>query len=130
MSGGSGRAQSTVDAGGGGGCLCVLLQPSVPLPLLCAVAVKNDGAKEAEGDGGCGNRAALGSAAVPEGELLLQVSAASWQMPCRDSFQLCPFQIPGIAPKEQAVPVLIAGCSGEAVTSWHRVPGTCDPAEV
>lgn len=50
-------------------------------PLLCAVAVKIHGAKEAEGDGGCGNRAALGSAAVPEAELLLHVSAAPWQMP-------------------------------------------------
>lgn len=59
----------------------MLLQRLIAFPLLCAVAVKIHGAKEAEGDGGCGNRAALGSAAVPEAELLLHVSAAPWQMP-------------------------------------------------
>ncbi|XP_009697828.1 PREDICTED: aryl hydrocarbon receptor-like, partial [Cariama cristata] len=36
------------------------------------VALKNHGAKEAEKDGDCGNGPAPGSAAVPEGELLLQ----------------------------------------------------------
>ncbi|XP_027590997.1 aryl hydrocarbon receptor-like isoform X1 [Pipra filicauda] len=36
------------------------------------VALKNGGAKEAERDGDCGNRPAPASAAVPEGELLLQ----------------------------------------------------------
>ncbi|XP_074685959.1 aryl hydrocarbon receptor-like isoform X2 [Strix aluco] len=37
-----------------------------------SVALKNHGAKEVERDGDCGNGPALGSAAVPEGELLLQ----------------------------------------------------------
>ncbi|XP_055668958.1 aryl hydrocarbon receptor-like isoform X1 [Falco peregrinus] len=37
-----------------------------------SVALKNHGAKEAERDGDCGNGAGPGSAAVPEGELLLQ----------------------------------------------------------
>uniref|UniRef100_A0A8D2MDK3 PAS domain-containing protein n=1 Tax=Zonotrichia albicollis TaxID=44394 RepID=A0A8D2MDK3_ZONAL len=36
------------------------------------VALKNPGAKEAQRDGACGAGPALGSAAVPEGELLLQ----------------------------------------------------------
>ncbi|XP_054509041.2 aryl hydrocarbon receptor-like [Agelaius phoeniceus] len=36
------------------------------------VALKNPGAKEAQRDGTCGTGPALGSAAVPEGELLLQ----------------------------------------------------------
>ncbi|CAN8201053.1 unnamed protein product [Coccothraustes coccothraustes] len=36
------------------------------------VALKNAGAKEAQRDGACGTGPALGSAAVPEGELLLQ----------------------------------------------------------
>ncbi|XP_071603107.1 aryl hydrocarbon receptor-like [Heliangelus exortis] len=37
-----------------------------------SVALQNPGAKEAESDGDCSNRPALGLAAVPEGELLLQ----------------------------------------------------------
>ncbi|XP_074950282.1 aryl hydrocarbon receptor-like [Phalacrocorax aristotelis] len=37
-----------------------------------SVALKNSGTGEVEGDGNCSNRPALGSAAVPEGELLLQ----------------------------------------------------------
>ncbi|XP_054064930.1 aryl hydrocarbon receptor-like isoform X1 [Rissa tridactyla] len=39
---------------------------------FCSVALKNHGAKEAEKDGDCSNGPAPSSAAVPEGELLLQ----------------------------------------------------------
>lgn len=53
---------------------------STDVPSLCsaAVALKNHGAEGAERDGDHDSRPALGTAAVPEGELLLQVSGPLW----------------------------------------------------
>jgi len=94
-----------------------------------AVALKNCGAKEAERDGDCGNGPAPGSAAVPEGELLLQVSAPRGQTPSR-GFPLVPFAAPLNFIQGAGCSLLIAGCFGEAEISHGVAHNAAERAEV
>lgn len=95
---------------------------STDIPSLCfaAVALKNHGANEAERDGDRDGSSAPGTAAaaVPEGELLLQVSGALQPPPpgrcIQGCFPLIPFPAPSSFPKKQAALSLIPGHFGEA----------------